>query len=81
MKVEILSNDNGSGMCELLTVMGDYNPQNKVFNKMLCTIYVDAFLNCFSNDKWEKISDQMSNGKTIFDVSKAELMDRCKKWY
>jgi len=81
MKVEINSLDNGSGMSELLEVWGDYNPQNKVFNKRLCTIETDDFLGCFSEDKQDKVFDQMQKGKYIFDVSKQLLQDNCKKWY
>lgn len=81
MKVEINSMDNGSGMNDTLEVWGDYNPQNKVFNKVLCRIEADNFIECFPEHKQNKIVEQMENGKCIFDVSKESLFNNCKQWF
>lgn len=79
MKVQILSNDNGSCTNTLLTVNGDYNPQNKVFYRSICTIEEDDFIDCFDEDKRDKVFEQMQKGKIIFDVNKNTLLDKAKK--
>ena len=82
MKVQISSNDNGSGMSSLLTISADYNPQNKVFNNsMFCIIDEDDFIGCFAEDKQDKVIEQMQEGKIIFDVNKNSLIDNCKKLF
>jgi hypothetical protein len=79
MKVEINSLDNGSGMNSNLEVWADYNPQNKVFNKAFCIIDEEDFLECFAEDKQDKIFKQMQEGKTTFEVNKEILTDKCKR--
>lgn len=81
MKIQILNNDNGSGLNTMLDVYSDYNPQNKTFNRLLCKIEQDNFLKCFDDGKQDEIFNQMTNGKTIFNVKKYDLFTFCKTWY
>jgi len=81
MKIEILSNDDGSGLNSDFTVLSDYNPQNKIFNKLFGIIDIDDFVECFPENKQEKIINEIENGKIIFDVSKNNLIDKCSKLF
>jgi len=79
MKVQINSLDNGSGTNSNLEVCADYNPQNKVFNKPFCIIDEDDFIECFPEYKKDSIFKQMQEGKTVFEVSKDNLINNCKR--
>ena len=79
MKVQVNSLDNGSGMNSNYEIWADYNPQNKVFNKAFCIIDESAFLECFDENKADKIFEQLQNGKIVFDVSKDKLIENCKR--
>lgn len=79
MKIEIISNDNGNGMNELLTVWGDYNPKNKVFYKRLCNIETDDFIECFPVHQQDNIIKKLYSGVFVFDVIKDILLEKAKR--
>ncbi len=81
MKVQINSNDNGSGMITTLIVLSNYNPQNKQFYKIYGTIEEDDFIGCFPENKQDKVIEQMQSGKIIFEVKESILNDKCKKLF
>ena len=78
MKVQILNDDNGSGLSSNYLILSDYNQQNKIFNKSFGIIDEDDFLECFPENKQENIIKELENGKIIFDISKDKLIDKCK---
>ena len=81
MKVEISNMDNGSGMNTKLFIKSDYNPQNKIFNKNFGIIEEDDFIECFPIKNQNRVIENMSEGKFIFDINKSILQDKCKQLF
>jgi len=78
MLVEIISLDNGSGLNTKLDVYLSYNPQRKLFeNRPFCCIEEDDFFDILP----DKEVDKAIEGKTQFNVNKAQLFDKAKRIY
>jgi len=78
MKVEICSNDNGSGMITTLNVFKCYNPQQNLFEtKPFCKIEEDDFFELLSEKEFEKAEQ----GKTVFNVSLSKIEEKAEVIY
>jgi len=79
MRIELISLDNGSCENDNFMIYADYNPKNKTFNKRFGKISLENFLECFDN--FEKVWNQLENGKYEFEVPKKILKEKCHKLF
>ena len=80
MKVQIISDDNGSGTITSLMVYKCYNPQQNLFeHKPCCKIEEDEFFELCKNP--ELAIKQAQEGKYIFDVPLKKLLEASIKNY
>ena len=76
MLVEIINNDNGSGMITTLSVYKCYNTQQKLFEtKRYCTIEEDDFLELLN----EREQKKLLTGKIHFNVPLNKLEEKAIK--
>lgn len=76
MLVEVISNDNGSGMISTLSVYKCYNSQQKLFEtKRYCTIEEDDFFELLSESEQKKFE----SGKYQFNVPLNKLEEKAIK--
>lgn len=80
MKVQIISNDNGSGTITTFDVYKCYNPQQNLFeHKPCCKIEEDEFFELCKNP--DLAIKQAQEGKYIFDVPLNQLLEKAIKVY
>ncbi len=76
MLVEVISNDNGSGMISTLSVYKCYNTQQKLFEtKRYCIIEEDDFLELLSENEEKKYE----SGKYQFNIPLNKLEEKVIK--